>query len=108
MIRSIFQEHFPQRPAALCVPGGPSVACSTATAIAWDESFKKFADCSGRSIIGVHNSAYNEKERQTQISAGVSATGSSSSSSGAGAQTDAKPTGSSADGAVSPLKKQKV
>jgi len=77
MIRSIFQDHFPQRSAALCVPGGPSVACSTATAIAWDESFKKFADCSGRSIIGVHNSAYNEQERQAQISKGVSATGSS-------------------------------
>ena len=26
-----------------CVPGGPSVACSSAAAVRWDESFMKFA-----------------------------------------------------------------
>lgn len=62
-IRSKFSEHFPERAAAECVPGGPSVACSSATAVLWDESFKKFADCSGRSVAGVHNSAYDDKHK---------------------------------------------
>ncbi len=38
----------------LTVPGGPSVACSTA-----HESFKNRVDCSGRSVAGVHDSAYD-------------------------------------------------
>jgi hypothetical protein len=41
------------------VPGGPSIACSTARAIEWDASFKGRADCSGRSVSGVHNMAYD-------------------------------------------------
>eukprot|EP00953_Heterococcus_sp_UTEX-ZZ885_P030254 15995-Heterococcus_DN1.PRE.2 len=32
------------------VPGGPSIACSTARALEWDDSFKGRADCSGRSV----------------------------------------------------------
>jgi len=63
LIRSIFHEHFPQNSAAACVPGGPSVACSTPTAILWDQSFKQFADCSGRSVLGVHSSAYDQSRR---------------------------------------------
>ena len=56
--RAIFEEHFPLEDAAKCVPGGPSVACSTARAIEWDESFKNNADPSGRAVAGVHEEAY--------------------------------------------------
>jgi asparagine synthase (glutamine-hydrolysing) len=59
LYRSIFEEHFPQPSAARTVPGGPSIACSTARAISWDESFKNRADCSGRSVAGVHLDAYS-------------------------------------------------
>ena len=42
--RSIFAEHFPSDSAAKTVPSVPSVACSTAEALAWDESFKNLND----------------------------------------------------------------
>jgi len=58
--RAIFEEHFPQPSAAKTVPGGPSIACSTARALEWDESFKNRADCSGRSVKGVHTDAYDD------------------------------------------------
>ena len=38
--RSIFAEHFPGDSAARSVPSVPSVACSTAEALAWDASFR--------------------------------------------------------------------
>jgi asparagine synthase (glutamine-hydrolysing) len=58
--RSIFEELFGQsQSAAETVPGGPSVACSTPAAIAWDESFKNRADPSGRAVGGVHVQAYS-------------------------------------------------
>ena len=56
--RSIFEEHFPSDAAALSVPQEASVACSTATALEWDEAFKKMNEPSGRAIANVHNSAY--------------------------------------------------
>ncbi|MBQ0151129.1 MAG: asparagine synthase B [Bacteroidales bacterium] len=56
--RSIFEEYFPSDSAARSVPSVPSVACSTAEALAWDESFKKLNDPSGRAVKGVHESAY--------------------------------------------------
>ncbi len=56
--RSIFAEHFPGDDAARCVPFEASVACSTATALAWDESFKKLVDPSGRAVKDVHQQAY--------------------------------------------------
>lgn len=59
LYRSIFEEHFPQISAVRSVPGGPSIACSTPRALSWDESFKLRADCSGRSIAGVHDKAYD-------------------------------------------------
>lgn len=59
LYRSIFEEHFPQISAVRTVPGGPSIACSTARALEWDASFKNRADCSGRSIAGVHDKAYD-------------------------------------------------
>ena len=56
--RAIFAELFPHPSAALQVPGGPSIACSTPTAILWDEAFAKNADPSGRAVRGVHRDSY--------------------------------------------------
>ncbi len=56
--RTIFEEHFPSRSAALSVPSVPSVACSTAEALAWDASFQKMNDPSGRAVKSVHNQSY--------------------------------------------------
>lgn len=59
--RSIFEEYFPSESAARSVPSVPSVACSTAKALAWDESFKNMNDPSGRAVAGVHEEAYANK-----------------------------------------------
>ena len=56
--RSIFASHFPSDTAALCVPQEASVACSTKTALEWDESFKNMNDPSGRAVANVHEDAY--------------------------------------------------
>ena len=56
--RSIFEEHFPSESAARSVPSVPSVACSTAEALAWDATFKNMNEPSGRAIKGIHESAY--------------------------------------------------
>ncbi len=56
--RSIFAEHFPSDSAARTVPSVPSVACSTAEALAWDKAFKNMNDPSGRAVHGVHEKAY--------------------------------------------------
>ncbi|MCF2834516.1 asparagine synthase B, partial [Pseudoalteromonas sp. DL2-H6] len=58
--RTIFESHFPGEAAAKCVPHGKSVACSTPEALAWDESFQRNADPSGRAASS-HNEAYNQK-----------------------------------------------
>jgi len=64
LYRSIFCKHFPQHAASLTVPGGPSVACSTATAVQWSKEFEQLVaqssgDCSGRAV-NVHNEAYDD------------------------------------------------
>ncbi|MEG0039581.1 MAG: asparagine synthase B [Bacteroides sp.] len=56
--RSIFAEHFPSNSAATSVPSVPSVACSTAEALAWDVTFQGQNDPSGRAVKGVHEEAY--------------------------------------------------
>ena len=56
--RSIFEEYFPSESAARSVPSVPSVACSTAEALAWDAAFKNVNDPSGRAVAGVHDAAY--------------------------------------------------
>ena len=56
--RSIFAEHFPSDSAAKSVPSVPSVACSTAEALAWDASFQHLNDPSGRAVAGIHEQAY--------------------------------------------------
>ena len=58
--RTIFEECFPSQTAAQCVPSVPSVACSTAEALAWDESFRNLDDPSGRAVQDVHRTARNE------------------------------------------------
>lgn len=58
LYRSMFQEHFPSDACARCVPGGPSVACSTPEAMAWHPSLSSVVDPSGRAMKGVHQSAY--------------------------------------------------
>jgi asparagine synthase (glutamine-hydrolysing) len=56
--RTIFSEHFPSDTAAACVPSVPSIACSTAEALAWDASFRNKADPSGRAMKTVHVDGY--------------------------------------------------
>lgn len=56
--RTIFEEHFPSETAAATVPSDPSVACSTPTALEWDESFKNANDPSGRAVHSVHEDSY--------------------------------------------------
>jgi asparagine synthase (glutamine-hydrolysing) len=55
--RSIFEEHFPNPSAVDLVPDGPSIACSTPTAIRWDAAWAAMADPSGRAVSGVHKDA---------------------------------------------------
>ena len=58
LYRSIFESHFPGEAAAACVPAGPSIACSTPAALAWDASFAGRADPSGRAVREIHQEAY--------------------------------------------------
>ena len=48
--RRVFDSLFPNPHAAATVPGGPSVACSSATAIRWDPSLQIIDDQSGRAV----------------------------------------------------------
>lgn len=57
--RSVFERFYPEPSSGATVPGGPSIACSTARAIEWDSSFKNRADCSGRAVSGVHTDSYD-------------------------------------------------
>jgi asparagine synthase (glutamine-hydrolysing) len=56
LYRSIFHKHFPSDASAKTVAGGPTVACSTPTAVEWDKAWKKNLDPSGRAALGVHTS----------------------------------------------------
>ena len=58
LYRRIFERHFPSQAAAATVPAGPSIACSTPEALAWDESFQGMADPSGRAMRGIHQDSY--------------------------------------------------
>lgn len=57
LYRRIFERFYPGDACAQTVPGGPSIACSSAAAIAWDPAFAKSADPSGRAVAGVHQQA---------------------------------------------------
>lgn len=50
-----------QNAARSTVPGGPSVACSTAKAVEWDAAWSKNLDPSGRAALGIHEAAYEEE-----------------------------------------------
>ena len=65
--RSIFSEHFPSDAAALSVPSVPSVACSTPTALEWDESFRNMNDPSGRAVANVHSEAYKKDVKAVNV-----------------------------------------
>lgn len=54
LYRSVFESHFPHPDAPKLVPDGPSIACSTPTAIRWDKEFARMADPSGRAVKNVH------------------------------------------------------
>lgn len=56
--RTLFEEHFPSESAARSVPSVPSVACSTAEALAWDTAFRDQNEPSGRAIKGIHEASY--------------------------------------------------
>jgi asparagine synthase (glutamine-hydrolysing) len=56
LYRRLFEQHFPQAQAAALIPDGPSIACSTPTAIRWDAAFANMADPSGRAVVAVHRS----------------------------------------------------
>ncbi|KAJ9670080.1 hypothetical protein PVL29_026562 [Vitis rotundifolia] len=58
--RAIFEKFFPKNAARSTVPGGPSIACSTAKAVEWDAAWSKNPDPSGRAALGVHECAYEE------------------------------------------------
>ncbi|MDR2776129.1 MAG: asparagine synthase B [Tannerella sp.] len=56
--RTIFEELFPSKSAARSVPSVPSVACSTAEALAWDKTFQNMNEPSGRAVKDVHVDGY--------------------------------------------------
>ena len=56
--RSVFEQHFPLASAAQCVPGGPTVACSTPEAVLWDKALQEMNDPSGRAMKTVHKDSY--------------------------------------------------
>jgi len=58
LFRRLFENHFPLASAAECIPGGPSVACSTPEAVLWDKSLQELDDPSGRAVRSVHQEAY--------------------------------------------------
>lgn len=60
-----------QNSARLTVPGGASVACSTAKAAEWDVSWSGNLDPSGRAALGVHLSAYDQQQHVPSVSAGM-------------------------------------
>ena len=60
--RAIFEDLFPGDAAARTLPEGPSIACSTPTAVRWDAAFAASADPSGRAVGGVHHDAYDRSE----------------------------------------------
>jgi len=56
-----------QSAARQTVPGGPSVACSTAKAVEWDAAWSKNLDPSGRAALGVHDAAYEEAREANNV-----------------------------------------
>ena len=66
LYRSLFENHFPTATAINCVPHEKSVACSTATALLWDEAFQRAQDPSGRAVADVHEAGQDVAELAAQ------------------------------------------
>jgi asparagine synthase (glutamine-hydrolysing) len=66
LYRQLFEHHFPTATAINCVPHEKSVACSTATALLWDEAFQRAQDPSGRAVADVHEAGQEVAELATQ------------------------------------------
>jgi len=58
LYRQLFERHFRLPAAVATVPAGPSVACSSPQALAWDPEFSALSDPSGRAVRGVHRDSY--------------------------------------------------
>jgi asparagine synthase (glutamine-hydrolysing) len=62
MYRVLFEEHFGNNESVVrTVPFEKSVACSTAKALEWDESFRLLNEPSGRAV-GVHRDAIGKAD----------------------------------------------
>ena len=99
LYRSIFVKHFPQHSASLTVPGGPSIACSTATAVQWSKEFEQLVaqsagDCSGRAV-NVHDQAYDDA---VAVATGSTAKANIQSSSSDGSKRKAMESGDNGNG----------
>jgi len=57
LYRTIFDAWFKNPTAALTVPVGPSIACSTPTAFRWSQEFARMNDPSGRAVKSIHKNA---------------------------------------------------
>ncbi len=57
LYREIFDSYFTNPTAALTVPIGPTIACSTPTAFRWSKEFAAMNDPSGRAVKSVHQKA---------------------------------------------------
>lgn len=60
LYREIFDSIFRKESCATTVPHGDSIACSSSTAMSWDESWSSMADPSGRAVRGVHEQAITQ------------------------------------------------
>lgn len=83
--RMIFEKHFPQQSARMTVPGGPSVACSTAKAVEWDQAWAGNLDPSGRAALGCHDAAYKPTETTKSDTKSPSGAGANANPNGAAA-----------------------
>ncbi len=64
MYRELFEEHFGNNESVLkTVPFEKSVACSTAKALEWDESFRQMNEPSGRAV-GIHRDSLAKADRR--------------------------------------------
>jgi asparagine synthase (glutamine-hydrolysing) len=63
LYRRLFAAAFPAECCARTVPGGPSIACSSPAAIAWDPAFAAAADPSGRAV-DVHRSSVRSSVKE--------------------------------------------
>mmetsp|Transcript_110438 Transcript_110438/g.276464 ORF Transcript_110438/g.276464 Transcript_110438/m.276464 type:complete len:601 (+) Transcript_110438:60-1862(+) len=71
MFRQFFARHFGENTSAADTVGWQdSIACSSEVALKWDKAFQGRADASGRAVLGVHESAYNESYKTASQSTG--------------------------------------